>query len=254
MEKKFVLASFSIFYLPRPKIATTDSAFPVSRPSVQVGYLNVTGDQLTVEAEINRTQPCASETLEEGDVVSKHDHPGDVNYLLRPNHAYINTANGFYGTPDICEVKLNKTYHIAMVYDGTFLKFYRNGFLMSQIAATGDLIQNGWPTRIGYHINQAYNSNFPGYINEVRIWNVARTQTQLQTYMNTPLPSHTTQPGLLAYYSFNDLLNKQGNPAWNGTLNGSAAINQTNSACSPFVADSCCTAIRGAFAPGVRAC
>ena len=133
---------------------------PSQPSSVEVGQLNVTGNQITVEAEINRTAPYASETLEEGDVVSKHDHPGDVNYLLRPNHAYINTDNGFYGTPDVCEVKLNKTYHVAMVYDGASLKFYRNGFLLSQIAATGNLTQNSWPTRIGYYINEAYNSNF----------------------------------------------------------------------------------------------
>ena len=71
-----------------------------------------------------------------------------------------------------------------------------------------------------------YNENFIGYINEVRIWNVARTQAQIQAYMNTSLPSPATQPGLLAYYIFDDLLNKQGNPTWNGTTGGSAVINQ----------------------------
>ncbi|MBK6381290.1 MAG: hypothetical protein IPF72_17090 [Chitinophagaceae bacterium] len=64
-------------------------------------------------------------------------------------------------------------------------------------------------------------------MNEVRIWNVARTQVQLQTYMNSSLPNPTTTSGLLAYYTFDNLLNKQGNAAFNATLNGGATINTT---------------------------
>jgi gliding motility-associated-like protein len=207
----------------------------------------VTGNQITVEAEINRTAPYTSGTLAEGDVVSKHDNTADVNYLLRPNHAYITTTNGPFATPDICDISLNKTYHIAMVYDGVSLKFYRNGFLMSQVAATGNLVQNSWKTRIGYYFNQVYNENFIGYINEVRIWNVARTQAQIQAYMNSSLPTPPAQTGLLAYYIFNSLINQQGNPAWNGFLGGFAAIGQTNPNCV-FTADNqCCVPLQGTF-------
>ena len=63
-----------------------------------------------------------------------------------------------------------------MVYDGATLKFYRNGYLMSQVAATGDLIQNSAKTTIGYNSSQTNNENFIGYINEVKIWSTACTQ------------------------------------------------------------------------------
>ena len=116
---------------------------------MSVGHLNVPGNQITVEAMINRTAPYSGGPLYAGDIVSKHNDPTDVNYLLRPNSAEITTTNGYFRTPDICEIKINKTYHVAMVYDGSSLKFYRNGYLMSQIAASGDLLQNGWDTRIG---------------------------------------------------------------------------------------------------------
>jgi gliding motility-associated-like protein len=218
---------------------------PTQPAAVEVGQLNVAGNIITVEALINRTTPYTGGILYAGDVVSKHSTPADANYLLRPNEAEITTSNGYFRTPDICEIELNKTYHIAMVYDGDTLKFYRNGFLMSQIAATGDLFQNTWPTRIGYYFSEIYNTNFIGYINEVRIWNVARTQAEIQTYMYTTLPSPTTQTGLLAYYQFNNLLNVQGNPAWNGTIVGSAVANQTNPTCSNFIADSCCPILQG---------
>jgi gliding motility-associated-like protein len=73
----------------------------------------------------------------------------------------------------------------------------------------------------------------------VRIWNIARTQTQIRQYMNQPLPNPSTQTGLLAYYTFDNLKNKQGNSQWDGSLLGNAAINQTNPTCSSFIADSC---------------
>jgi gliding motility-associated-like protein len=218
---------------------------PTQPAAVEIGQLNIPGNQITVEALINRTTPYTGGILYAGDVVSKHSTPSDANYLLRPNEAEITTSDGYFRTPDICEIELNKTYHVAMVYDGATLKFYRNGFLMSQIAATGDLYQNTWPTRIGYYFSEIYNTNFIGYINEVRIWNVVRTQSQIQTYMSTSLPNPTTQPGLLAYYQFSDLSNKQGNPAWNGAIVGSAVPDQSNPTCPGFVADSCCPVLSG---------
>lgn len=217
-----------------------------------IGDLDIAGNQVTVEALINRTQPYlpggGNDT--EGDIVSKHTDFNDINYLLRPNHAYITTTNGFFGTPDVCDLQLNKTYHVAMVYNGSTLKFFRNGFLMSQINATGNLFQNNLNTQIGHYAATFWNTQFLGFINEVRIWNIARTQAQIQTYMNGSLPSPATQTGLQAYYTFDNLLNKQGNAAWNGTLNGAASINNTNTSCN-FIADSCATVIAPAGISGI---
>ena len=207
---------------------------------VQIGDLDISGNQITVEANINRNYTYSGGYLYAGDIVSKHTDPTDVNYLLRPNNAEITTTNGYFVTPPICQITLNKTYHVALVYNGNTLKFYRNGFLMSQIAASGNLYQNNLITKIGDWANYVspIGTNFQGYINEVRIWNVPRTQQQLQTYMNTSLPNPSTQTGLQAYYTFDDLLNKQGNSAWNGTLSGAASISNTNSNCT-LIADSC---------------
>ena len=83
---------------------------------------------------------------------------------------------------------------------GLPLNFIETAFLLSQTPVSGNLFQNDFPTQIGLYNAEFYNTNLIGYINEVRIWNVARTQAQIQTYMNTSLPSPATQPGLLAYY------------------------------------------------------
>src|SRR5437764_6640059 len=146
-----------------------------SYPSfVAIGDLDIPGNQITIEAQINMTQPYAGGPTLGSDIVGKYADPTDANYLLRAQNAQITTTNGFFKTDDACPLQLNKTYHVAMVYDGSFLRYYRNGFLISQVAATGNLIQNNWITQIGFYQFAFYNVNFIGFMNEVRIWNVAR--------------------------------------------------------------------------------
>ncbi|HEV7423559.1 MAG TPA: hypothetical protein VGO21_00015, partial [Candidatus Paceibacterota bacterium] len=68
-----------------------------SQPSfVSVGDLDVPGNQITIEAEINRTTPYSGGFLYAGDIVSKHQDPINTNYLLRPSDAEITTADGVY--------------------------------------------------------------------------------------------------------------------------------------------------------------
>ncbi len=233
-----ILFFFCQIFLAKSQTCNNWLYNPVNPSFVEAGQVNISGNKITVEATINRTTTYSGGQIFGGDIVSKHNTPADANYLLRPNNAEITTTNGYFRTPDICDIQLNKTYHVAMVYDGSTLKFYRNGFLMSQVAASGTLFQNTWKTTIGYYEPRTFNTNFIGYINEVRIWNVAKTQAELKTYMNASLPNPTTQAGLVAYYTFDNLVNKQGNAAFNGTLGGSAAINQANTNCT-FTPDSC---------------
>ncbi|RYY47153.1 MAG: PKD domain-containing protein, partial [Chitinophagaceae bacterium] len=212
-----------------------------SAPSyVQIGDLDVPGTKLTVEAAFNRTSPFPMGDLYAGNLVSKHNHNNTVNYLLRPNSAEITTTNGYFIAQAPCPIELNKNYHVAMVYDGSKLKFYRNGFLLSEVNATGNLYQNDLNARIGWLDFNAPDENFIGYINEVKIWNVARAQSQIRANMTSILPNPTSQPNLLGYYRFDNLNNKQGNAAFNGTLTAPAAINQSNPVCG-FNSDSCTT-------------
>jgi hypothetical protein len=56
--------------------------------------------------------------------------------------------------------------------------------------------------------------------------------------MDNSLQNPTAQQGLLAYYTFDNLNNKQGNQSWNGQTQGFATINQTNPNCA-IQTDSC---------------
>ena len=123
-----------------------------------MGDLDIPGNQLTVEANFNRTSFYSNGILTDADLVSKHTGPNDANYILRPTNAIITTDNGFFATPEVCAIELNKTYHVAMVYDGSSLKFYRDGYLLSQVPASGNLYQNNLLTAIALLSAQ----NLPG--------------------------------------------------------------------------------------------
>ncbi len=213
-----------------------------SNPSyIECGNINIAGNKLTVEAKFNSTSSINTANFHGGKIVSKHTNPSDCNYSLMDYTCEITTQNtGYINTPPVCLPSLDKQYHVAMVYDGSLLKFYRDGILMSQIAASGNLVQNNLLTAIaqGSGASAGALSQYFGLVNEVRIWDVARSQQQIQQYMNDTLSNPTTQIGLQAYYTFNSLKNKQGNTAFDGVLKGVATINETNPQCN-FVVDSC---------------
>ena len=241
--KKYLLFLILLNSALHPSFAKTCSNWfnnPTVGSFISVVDLDIPENKITLEATINGTAPYVTFETDytEGDVVSRHNSHNDANYYLSPNGAFITTSDGFFFTPAVCGIELNKTYHLAMVYDGSLLKFYKNGFLLSQVTATGNLFQNNWNKKFGLYDPSFWKTQFIGYINEIRIWNVARSQTQLRTYMNTSLPIPASQTGLQAYYTFDNLINKQGNNVFNGTLNGNAAFSQTNTSCS-LIADSC---------------
>ena len=57
---------------------------------VAIGDLDIPGNQITIEAEINMTQPYAGGPTLGSDIVGKcHADPTDANYLLRAQNAQL---------------------------------------------------------------------------------------------------------------------------------------------------------------------
>lgn len=89
-------------------------------------------------------------------------------------------------------------YHLAGVYDGANMYLYVNGILRtSNLAVTGNIGNSGQPFAIGSNPPGA-STTFRGYIRDVRMWNVARTQAQIQASMNSELTG--TETGLIGYW------------------------------------------------------
>lgn len=97
---------------------------------------------------------------------------------------------------------LNTWHHIAYVGNGTTLSLYVDGQLKSTDgSATSNYGSSADKFNIGAAVWDNTGNEFNGIIDEVRVWNVARTQTEIQDNMNTEIDP-TTATGLVAYYKF----------------------------------------------------
>jgi glucose/arabinose dehydrogenase/PKD repeat protein len=75
--------------------------------------------------------------------------------------------------------------HLAATYDGATLRFFVNGTLVSSVPRTGPIASSGGVLNIGG--DAPFGQYFAGRIDDVRIYNRALTQPQIQTDMTTPI-------------------------------------------------------------------
>ncbi|MFG2078717.1 LamG-like jellyroll fold domain-containing protein [Nonomuraea maritima] len=80
---------------------------------------------------------------------------------------------------------VNAWSHLALTYNGTYLRLFINGQQVGQTPFSDSLYDDGSPLRIGG--NQPWREYFRGLIDEVRVYNRAQTAAEIQTDMNTPL-------------------------------------------------------------------
>ena len=123
------------------------------------------------------------------DVVYK----GDDNYYVEatsPSGGVPGVGGTFggvdAGTAGITPLSLGTWTHLAATYDGAAIRFYVNGALVSSVSRTGTIATSSQPLQIGG--DSIYGQFFQGTIDEVRVYNAARTQAQIQSDMVTPLP------------------------------------------------------------------
>ncbi len=107
-------------------------------------------------------------------------------------------SGNFAQVQDNVALATNTWYHVALSYDASTstLKLYKNGVLLS----TNTSVQPVSGSRV-YLGSFNGDNGLQGALDEVRIWNKALTQTEIQTRMNDELSG--TEPGLVAYYNFN---------------------------------------------------
>ena len=89
--------------------------------------------------------------------------------------------------------------HIAVVFSGTQRRHYINGELAATFPESAPLSTSTANVRIGSDVSWQFTPN--GEIDEVRLWNVARTTAQIRSTINVALTS--AQPGLVAVWALN---------------------------------------------------
>ncbi|MDA9363964.1 gliding motility-associated C-terminal domain-containing protein [Flavobacteriaceae bacterium] len=130
------------------------------------------------------------------------------------NKGLIHTGNGerYNYVKTASELPINEWIHIVGVYDNSVgLSFYLNGNQVALDAVVTDdedlIISNDSSAipsigRYSYTVDDGGGRNyFNGSIDELRIWNVARTEEQIRANLNRSLTGN--ESGLIAYYDFN---------------------------------------------------
>lgn len=149
----------------------------------------------------------------------------DMQFMLRREGSnyqfWINdsAATNYKAVTAINSVVLNQWQHIAGVWNGTDIKIYINGTLIATTTGvTGSSFKSQLsnPIKLGLNLS---NEKFVGNIDEVRIWNRALSQAEIQNNMNCELGSGQT--GLLAYYKFNQGLDNTNNATTTSLIDSS---------------------------------
>jgi gliding motility-associated-like protein len=150
----------------------------------------------TIEAWI---KPTAFNWL--GGIVSKYHTSASNGYILRLNGTGDNSGISFDEMSTSNGVlSLNKWQHIAAVNNNGTRKIYINGVEQTITGTPLTAVANTDPVIIGQDYSIGASRFFNGSIDEVRIWNTARSASEISTNMNVALAGNET--GLVAYYNF----------------------------------------------------
>lgn len=190
-----------------------------------------------------------------GVIVGNYANPNQsaMQFLLRRdnnNYAFwIQGTGTFKNVNANNSVVLNTWQHVVGVWNGADLKIYVDGVLAGTTTGVNDSSFATTTNVMMIGNNQAGTGaeRFTGSIDEVRIWNMARTIEQLNGSKSCELGG--TESGLIAYYNFNQGVDLANNSALttlnattgpNGTLANFALINATSNwlAGSPVITGS----------------
>ena len=171
---------------------------------------------------------------------------------------FVGENNDYYTNTLIAD---GNWHHVAATYEASTLKIYIDGALNATVTKVLNTNNNFF--NIGASCNPTPGDFFNGSIDEVRVWNTARTAEQINGSKNCELQGNET--GLVAYYNFNQGLDAGNNTtitsltdatanANNGTLTNFTLTGATSNwlAGSPITTGSVVPSVATVTTPVVR--
>lgn len=184
----------------------------ITLPQAQSGYVGPTNTALSFDGSndyvnIGNLLSSNSSYTKEAWVYSNGSQTGNI--ISAPNYPFwldnnrLAAANNFgamnYWVQDTAQFPVGEWVHVAVTYNAgnSTMTVYKNGSSVGSITwapgfSAGNLHIGAWQSG---HI-------FNGMIDEVRIWNVARSHADIIANMHKTVPASNT--GLVARYNFNN--------------------------------------------------
>ncbi|WP_298395115.1 LamG-like jellyroll fold domain-containing protein, partial [Flavobacterium sp.] len=158
-------------------------------------------------------------------------------------------ANDLIANPSPTNLADGNWHHVVATYDGTTRKIYIDGILKAQDVPGVNNIPNASNMQIGSTCPTSCGGEyFNGGLDEVRIWNRALCQTEIQNKMNCELGSGQT--GLVLYHKYNSGTINANNAAIT-TIADSSGANNTGVLTGFALTGSTSNWAQGAVATGV---
>lgn len=184
-------ASFGLAFGPDDFVAVPASA-----------SLNSIAGAITVEAWVKLTGTTSRPTVVRRNTSLPFGAPQI--YILRVDDVFATTMElAFYVVNDAVfatvPLSLGTWHHIAGTLSGTETRIYWDGQVVGTGAHSGGIPASGAPLRIG--IGETFEP-WLGEVDEVRLWNLARTPAEVQSFMSSPLAG--SEPGLVGYWKFDE--------------------------------------------------
>ncbi|TFB13645.1 T9SS type A sorting domain-containing protein [Candidatus Marinimicrobia bacterium MT.SAG.4] len=182
---------------------------PINSTAIQSAYV-ITGNTITVEAWVF---PLTVPKNGNGQriVIRPYQQDPWQAYSLSidnfvgddfPLYSFIisdGTPGNFFIASDTVRTTIGVWTHVAGTYDGTDVKLYINGGLVGSSPYSGNIGAGN----TGFYISSLFAAErFNGLIDEVRLWNVARSQAEIQAAMDGTLLGNET--GLVGYWPLNE--------------------------------------------------
>ncbi|MGA0199806.1 MAG: LamG domain-containing protein, partial [Prochlorotrichaceae cyanobacterium] len=197
-----------------------------------------TNQDFTVEAWIKADRIQQDTKNTDNDIIEKWSGQSGYPYVIR----YVNTSGKIYAAryDGTKSASINSTitvndgvfHHVAFVKAGTQLLLYIDGDLAKGGSGTDTVsgnTQNDSPLYIGCRGGNSKINFFTGQIAELRLWNKARTEQEIQSDMNRRLTGE--EDGLVGYWALHEIQGDKVSDlksANNGIVNGAVTIQDTS--------------------------
>lgn len=150
------------------------------------GWIKATNPQLDYNVIISNHY--RNDTAPYFQFVCRIDNNGKLQYRIG------NSSSSIFNVISTTTIRDNSWHHFVGTYNGSTLKIYIDGVLENTASANGNLYTTGNKTSIGGVIDvtsgsEIINNNFLGNIDELSIYNVALTQSDVTTIWNNGVPS-----------------------------------------------------------------
>ncbi len=148
--------------------------------------------------------------------------PSNAGYSIRAENNLLSddiefrvgNSDGSFSVAKAPVATLDNWFHVAGVRSGTTITLYFNGLV---VATTDTGTTFDVDTNVEFGLGALYRGSLGatreflnGKLDEVRLWDKARTQAEIQSTLNQELAG--SEPGLIAYYNFNQGIPGGNNP------------------------------------------